>query len=292
MSETNIKTEDLDLARAATGGDEKAWRRIYDETNQQLYNFLCYQTGDRDAAHDLLQETYVAALRRLDGFRGQGTLLSWLRSVGLEESVWTGAVGYPCVYGSSRHLARENSPPSHPNRRGGDVPRSGRWTSGVTRPPVPQAAGSTSPPRIRGPAVSPRSPPFWVAANQRPGSTTTGHASNLRKLAGPKATIWYSAAAREELPHETLFENRNRYQMDDLEKEKIWHGRFGPGPCAGGRSFLRRFSDGVLVPARPWWPLPPWSALVAPGDMVGRFEPVRHDAVVPSGHCWPRSPLR
>ena len=55
MSEANIKTEDLDLARAATGGDEKAWRRIYDDTNQQLYNFLCYQTGDTDAARDLLE---------------------------------------------------------------------------------------------------------------------------------------------------------------------------------------------------------------------------------------------
>ena len=55
------------------------------ETHRQLYNFLCYQTGDRDAARDLLQDTYVAALRRLDSYRGQGTLLSWLRAVGLRK---------------------------------------------------------------------------------------------------------------------------------------------------------------------------------------------------------------
>jgi RNA polymerase sigma-70 factor (ECF subfamily) len=85
MSEEIIKSEDLELARAATGGDEEAWRRIYDETNGQLFNFLCYQTGDRDAARDLLQETYVTALRRLDTYRGQGTLLSWLRAVGLRK---------------------------------------------------------------------------------------------------------------------------------------------------------------------------------------------------------------
>jgi RNA polymerase sigma-70 factor (ECF subfamily) len=85
MSEENIHQDDLDLARAATGGDEKAWRRIYDQTNGQLYNFLCYQTGDRDAARDLMQDTYVAALRRLDTYRGQGTLLSWLRSVGMRK---------------------------------------------------------------------------------------------------------------------------------------------------------------------------------------------------------------
>ena len=87
MSEENIRKEDLELARAAIGGDEKAWRRIYDETNQQLFNFLCYQTGDRDAASDLMQETYITALRRLDTYRGQGTLLSWLRAVGLRKTL-------------------------------------------------------------------------------------------------------------------------------------------------------------------------------------------------------------
>lgn len=78
---------DLDLARAAALGDEEAWRRLYDATCQPLFNFLVYQTGDREAARDLLQETYVTALGRLDSYRGQGTLLSWLRAVGLRKSL-------------------------------------------------------------------------------------------------------------------------------------------------------------------------------------------------------------
>jgi len=78
---------DLDLARAARLGDEEAWRRLYDATCQPLFNFLVYQTGDREAARDLLQETYVTALGRLDTYRGQGTLLSWLRAVGLRKSL-------------------------------------------------------------------------------------------------------------------------------------------------------------------------------------------------------------
>ena len=77
------KRDDLDLAQAASGGDEEAWRQIYDATCQPLFNFLCYQTGDRDAASDLLQETYVIALQKIDGYRGQGSLLSWLRAVAL-----------------------------------------------------------------------------------------------------------------------------------------------------------------------------------------------------------------
>ena len=78
---------DLELARAAHQGDSTAWRTIYDETCQPLFNFLCWQTGDRDAARDLLQETYLAALERLDAFRGDGSLLGWLRAVALRRTL-------------------------------------------------------------------------------------------------------------------------------------------------------------------------------------------------------------
>ncbi len=93
MGETDHRPEvpdhsaELDLARAATAGDEDAWRRLYDTTCQPLFNFLVYQTGDREAARDLMQETYVTALGRLDTYRGQGALLSWLRAVGLRKSL-------------------------------------------------------------------------------------------------------------------------------------------------------------------------------------------------------------
>jgi RNA polymerase sigma-70 factor (ECF subfamily) len=93
MGETDHRPEapdhsaELDLARAAAAGDEDAWRRLYDTTCQPLFNFLVYQTGDREAARDLMQETYVTALGRLDTYRGQGTLLSWLRAVGLRKSL-------------------------------------------------------------------------------------------------------------------------------------------------------------------------------------------------------------
>jgi RNA polymerase sigma factor (sigma-70 family) len=85
MNEAHMMTDDLKLAKAAVQGDESAWRRIYDDTCQPLFNFLCYQTGDRDAARDLLQETYVTALQRLDSFQGQGSLLAWLRAVALRK---------------------------------------------------------------------------------------------------------------------------------------------------------------------------------------------------------------
>ena len=84
--EINMQNEqDLALARAATAGDQKAWREVYDGTCQSLFNFLCYQTGNRDTAHDLLQETYLTAFEKLGSYQGQGTLLSWLRTVALRK---------------------------------------------------------------------------------------------------------------------------------------------------------------------------------------------------------------
>nr|MEE4268314.1 RNA polymerase sigma factor [Candidatus Krumholzibacteria bacterium] len=79
------RAEDLELAQAAWKGDDQAWRQIYEATHQPLFNFLCYQTGDRDVAKDLLQDTYVTALGRLDTFQGSGTLLGWLRAVALRK---------------------------------------------------------------------------------------------------------------------------------------------------------------------------------------------------------------
>ncbi len=76
---------DLELARAAAVGDRIAWRAVYDRTCDSLFNFLCYQTGDRDAAYDLVQETYITALDRLGDFRGEGTLLGWLRAIALRK---------------------------------------------------------------------------------------------------------------------------------------------------------------------------------------------------------------
>ncbi len=79
--------QDLDLAARAAGGDQSAWREIYDDSSDSLFNFLCYQTGDREAAKDLLQETFVTAMRAVDNYRGEGPLHAWLRSIALRKSL-------------------------------------------------------------------------------------------------------------------------------------------------------------------------------------------------------------
>jgi len=78
---------DLELARRAAGGDETAWREIFDHTSSRLFAFLCYQVGNREEALDLVQETFVLAFRRLRSYRGDAPLEAWLRVIALRKAL-------------------------------------------------------------------------------------------------------------------------------------------------------------------------------------------------------------
>ncbi len=76
-------TNEHDTAR----DHEQTWRTLYEETCRPLFNFLCYQTGDRDTALDLLQETYVTAMHRMSSYRGEAPVLGWLRAIALRKTL-------------------------------------------------------------------------------------------------------------------------------------------------------------------------------------------------------------
>ncbi|MEZ4654867.1 MAG: RNA polymerase sigma factor [Candidatus Eisenbacteria bacterium] len=78
---------DRELAERAAGGDQVAWKTIYDETSDRLFALLCYQVGDREQALDLLQDTYLRAFSRLDGYRGDAPLSVWLRRIAFRKAM-------------------------------------------------------------------------------------------------------------------------------------------------------------------------------------------------------------
>ena len=75
------------LAQRAAGGDEGAWREIYTETRERLFGLLVYQIGDRDEALDLLQETYLSAVKGIDRYEGRGTLSAWLTGIAVRRAL-------------------------------------------------------------------------------------------------------------------------------------------------------------------------------------------------------------
>lgn len=52
-----------------------------DEFGDALYRFALRRVGSADVAEDLVQETFVAALRSVDRFEGRSQVLTWLTSI-------------------------------------------------------------------------------------------------------------------------------------------------------------------------------------------------------------------
>jgi RNA polymerase sigma-70 factor (ECF subfamily) len=77
---------DLELARRAAAGDEAAWRAIYVATRERLFSLLAYQLGNRQEAMDVLQDTYVSAIRGIGGYRGEGSLEAWMAGIALHQA--------------------------------------------------------------------------------------------------------------------------------------------------------------------------------------------------------------
>lgn len=71
------------LRRAALAGDESAWRAWYDESFDALFAYVLWRcAGLRDAADEVVQETWLTAVRRVRRFDpGAGSFLGWLRGI-------------------------------------------------------------------------------------------------------------------------------------------------------------------------------------------------------------------
>ena len=54
---------------------------LYETYRMDVFRYLVGLTRDPDLAEDLLSETFVTALTALDGFRGEGSVKSWLLTI-------------------------------------------------------------------------------------------------------------------------------------------------------------------------------------------------------------------
>ena len=69
---------DLLTARRILGGDERAFRALFDAYFPRLYRFaLVRLEGDAEAAKEVVQQTFCKAIERLDSYRGEAALYTW-----------------------------------------------------------------------------------------------------------------------------------------------------------------------------------------------------------------------
>jgi len=69
--------------QAVLAGDERAWQALYDGAFAELLAYALWRAGGRrDWAEDVVQETWLVAVRRLRDFDPeQGAFVAWLRGI-------------------------------------------------------------------------------------------------------------------------------------------------------------------------------------------------------------------
>jgi RNA polymerase sigma factor (sigma-70 family) len=75
-----------ELVSLARRGNHDAFRQIMQRCNQRLFRVARSVVRNDIEAEDVLQEAYTRALARLDGFRGDSSLLTWLTAITLNEA--------------------------------------------------------------------------------------------------------------------------------------------------------------------------------------------------------------
>ena len=73
--------EPTDLIAAAARGDLGAFERLYRQFSPRVYGLCLRLTGQREAAEDCTQESFVAAWRALGGFEQRSRFTTWLHRI-------------------------------------------------------------------------------------------------------------------------------------------------------------------------------------------------------------------
>jgi RNA polymerase sigma-70 factor (ECF subfamily) len=83
-SEAVALDSDRALAEQVLAGDELAFRQLYRRHTPRLFLLVLRLVGGIEAdAEDVVQETWLKAVERLDGFRWEAAFGSWLTAIGL-----------------------------------------------------------------------------------------------------------------------------------------------------------------------------------------------------------------
>lgn len=75
------KAQIAQLVEKVRKGDNKAFELLYNETNRGAYFVALKITGNEDDAMDILQDSYVKALDKLDGLKNDEAFVSWFNQI-------------------------------------------------------------------------------------------------------------------------------------------------------------------------------------------------------------------
>ena len=74
---------DADLVSRSLDGDVEAFETIYRQHSARVYSLACRIAGSPEDGEDLLQEVFLQAFRKLNTFKGDASLGTWLYRLAL-----------------------------------------------------------------------------------------------------------------------------------------------------------------------------------------------------------------
>jgi RNA polymerase sigma-70 factor, ECF subfamily len=78
--------DELQLVQRCKQGSEAAFAELVRRHRPRLFTLSFRLTGDRDAAEDVVQETFVAAFRTIDRFEPRPSLAAWLNAIAVHNA--------------------------------------------------------------------------------------------------------------------------------------------------------------------------------------------------------------
>lgn len=72
------REEEREFVEQLKAGDERAFTRLVTEYQNRIFSYLVRMLGNREEAEEVAQEVFIAAFRFIGGFRGEGSLYTWL----------------------------------------------------------------------------------------------------------------------------------------------------------------------------------------------------------------------
>lgn len=76
-----IDSDDRALALRLLSGDEEAFELVYRRHHAAMLRFCAGIVRSRDLAEEVVQDTWVAVLGRIDLFEGRGSLAGWIYTI-------------------------------------------------------------------------------------------------------------------------------------------------------------------------------------------------------------------
>lgn len=86
MNDANTEPEAISL-EALKAGDRAEFARMVDQYSAKIYRLALKMLGDPQDAEDVLQETFIKALRSLPNFQGRSSLSTWLFRIAVNEAL-------------------------------------------------------------------------------------------------------------------------------------------------------------------------------------------------------------